>query len=229
MQTTTYSDGAIILFNKPYLWTSFKAVSFVRRTTNVKKVGHAGTLDPLATGLLIICVGKCTKRINEFMGQQKEYTGTITLGSITESYDLEKEPHDFKSVDHLTEADILNATQQFIGPIAQLPPAHSAVKQDGKRLYELARAGKEVALKPRNIIINSFEITKIDLPTIDFKVVCGTGTYIRSLANDFGAALGVGGHLSSLCRTRIGDNLIEDAATEENLAMQLNGWTIPKI
>lgn len=170
----------------------------------IKKVGHAGTLDPLATGLLIVCTGKFTKRINEYMAQEKEYTGTFTLGAITPTYDLESQPQDFKPYDHLTEQDIHNATQQFIGDIQQLPPAHSAIKVDGKRLYELARQGKEVKLEPRNVRITEFEITSIELPVIGFRVVCSTGTYIRSLANDFGAALGCGGYLSSLCRTRIG-------------------------
>jgi tRNA pseudouridine55 synthase len=210
-----FETGQVLLIDKPLNWTSFDVVRKVRNTMKIKKVGHAGTLDPLATGLLIVCTGKFTKRINEYMAQEKEYTGTITLGAITPTYDLESEPQDFKSYDHITPDDINTAVQQFIGDIQQLPPAHSAIKVDGKRLYELARKGKEVKLEPRSIRIMEFEITSIALPVLQFRVVCSTGTYIRSLANDMGAALQCGGYLSSLRRTRIGQFSVDDAMNME--------------
>jgi tRNA pseudouridine55 synthase len=208
-----YEEGQVLLVNKDLRWTSFDAVRKLRSAMRIKKVGHAGTLDPLASGLLIICTGKFTKKINEYMAQEKEYTGTITLGAITPTYDLESEPRDFKAFDHLSTEQIQAATAPFIGTIQQLPPAHSAIKKDGKRLYELARAGKEVVLEPRTVTIKEFELTRIELPEVHFRVVCSTGTYIRSLANDFGAALGVGGYLSALRRTRIGPFLNKDAKT----------------
>ncbi|MCH5600306.1 tRNA pseudouridine(55) synthase TruB [Niabella ginsengisoli] len=176
-----------------------------------KKVGHAGTLDPLATGLLIVCTGKFTKRINEYMAQEKEYTGTFTLGAVTPTYDLESEPENFKPTDHLAIEDIQQATSKFIGAIQQVPPIHSAIKKDGKRVYELARKGIDVKLEPRTITIKSFEIDTSALPVVSFKVVCSTGTYIRSLANDFGEALGCGAYLSSLRRIRIGAFNVVDA------------------
>ncbi|GAA4331668.1 tRNA pseudouridine(55) synthase TruB [Flaviaesturariibacter amylovorans] len=210
-----YDEGQVLLVNKPLRWTSFDAVRKLRHLVRTKKVGHAGTLDPLATGLLIVCTGKFTKKINEYMAQEKEYTGTITLGAVTPTYDLESEPEDFKPFDHLTPEQLREATKPFTGTIQQLPPAHSAIKKDGKRLYELARAGKEVVLEPRTVTISEFELTRIALPEVDFRVVCSTGTYIRSLANDFGAALGTGGYLSALCRTRIGAFLNSEAKTME--------------
>lgn len=209
--TNTFEQGKVLLINKPLKWTSFDVVRKVRNLVKIKKVGHAGTLDPLATGLLIICTGKFTKRINEFMAQEKEYTGSFTLGATTPTYDLESEPVNFKSFDHLTEEEIKKATSQFTGEIMQVPPAHSAIKQQGKRVYELARQGKEVVLEPRKLLISEFEITNIALPVVQFRVVCSTGTYIRSLAHDFGQALGCGAYLSSLCRTRIGEFKNEDA------------------
>lgn len=209
--TNTFEQGKVLLINKPLKWTSFDVVRKVRNLVKIKKVGHAGTLDPLATGLLIICTGKFTKRINEFMAQEKEYTGSFTLGATTPTYDLESEPVNFKSFDHLTEEEIKKATSQFTGEIMQVPPAHSAIKQQGKRVYELARQGKEVVLEPRKLLISEFEITNIALPMVQFRVVCSTGTYIRSLAHDFGQALGCGAYLSSLCRTRIGEFKNEDA------------------
>lgn len=211
-----FLDGQVLLFDKPLRWTSFDIVKKVRILTKVSKVGHAGTLDPLATGLLIICTGKFTKKINEYMGMEKEYTGTFTLGSTTPTYDLEKEPENFKDTHHLTEAMIHAATAPFIGDILQIPPQHSAIKKDGKRLYESARLGIEVKVDPRPITIKEFVITKIEMPVVHFKVVCSTGTYIRSLANDFGAALGVGAYMSSLCRTRIGNFKVEDAYSLES-------------
>jgi tRNA pseudouridine55 synthase len=211
----TFDEGKVILIDKPLYWTSFDAVRKVRYLAKTKKVGHAGTLDPLATGLLIICTGKYTKKINEYMAREKEYTGTITLGASTPTFDLESKPENFKPVDHLAESELLKVTEQFTGLIQQVPPAHSAIKQEGKRVYELARKGVEVKMQPREVTISKFELEKIELPVVHFKVVCSTGTYIRSLANDFGAALGCGGYLSSLRRTRIGEFSVEDAMTIE--------------
>jgi tRNA pseudouridine55 synthase len=204
-------EGQLFLLNKPLTWTSFDVVNRLRSIFKVKKIGHAGTLDPLATGLLIVCTGKFTKKINEYMGMEKEYTGTITLGATTPTFDLESEPENYKPVDELTNEQIHAATLPFIGDILQVPPAHSAIKMGGKRVYELARAGQEVKMQPRPVTISVFEITRIALPEVKFRVVCTTGTYIRSLANDFGAALGVGGYLSALCRTRIGTFILDNA------------------
>ncbi|BFG70221.1 tRNA pseudouridine(55) synthase TruB [Sediminibacterium sp. KACHI17] len=206
-----YLDGKVILIDKPLEWTSFDAVKKVRILTRISKVGHAGTLDPLATGLLIICTGKFTKKINEYMGMEKEYTGTFTLGATTPTYDLESTPENLKDISHLTAEQINNATALFTGPIMQVPPAHSAIKKDGKPVYLAARKGENVVLEPRPVTIHQFVIEKIELPILHFRVVCSTGTYIRSLANDFGAALGVGGYMSSLRRTRIGIFSVEDA------------------
>lgn len=211
----SFEEGRVLLIDKPLRWTSFDAVRKIRNLTKTKKVGHAGTLDPLATGLLIVCTGKFTKKINGYMAQEKEYTGTITLGATTSTYDLESEPVNVKSVAHLTEADIEKATAQFTGNILQTPPIHSAIKINGKRVYELARKGQDVTLQPRPVIVSKFHIEKIEGSVVYFTVVCSTGTYIRSLANDFGAALGVGGYLSSLRRTRIGNFLVQDAMTME--------------
>src|SRR5688572_5016905 len=211
MEENIYAVGQVLLVDKPLQWTSFDAVRKIRYLCKTKKVGHAGTLDPLATGLLIICTGRFTKKINDYMAQEKEYTGTITLGAVTPTYDLESEPQDFKSYDAVTEPMIHKTTLSFTGPILQIPPIHSAIKKEGKRVYELARRGIDVQLDARPVTIHAFEITKIEMPVLHFKVVCSTGTYIRSLANDFGAALGCGGYLSSLCRTRIGNFLLQDA------------------
>lgn len=210
-----FEEGEVLLINKPLHWTSFDVVKKIRTLIKIKKVGHAGTLDPLATGLLIVCTGKLTKKINEYMAQEKEYTGTFTLGATTATYDLESEPENFKSIENISEKKIFNTTKNFIGEIFQVPPAHSAIKQKGKRVYELARRGEEVKLEPRKIFIKEFEIIKIDIPIIHFRVVCSTGTYIRSLANDLGNALGCGAYLSSLCRTRIGNFILTDAMTIE--------------
>lgn len=203
--------GKVLLINKPLEWTSFDAVRKIRNLVRIKKVGHAGTLDPLATGLLIICTGKFTKRINEYMAQEKEYTGKFVLGATTPTYDLESEPVNFQSLEGITEEKIHQQTASFTGEIMQVPPAHSAIKKDGKRVYELARQGIEVKLEPRKILISEFEITAINLPVVSFRVVCSTGTYIRSLANDFGAGLGCGAYLGSLCRTRIGSFTLDQA------------------
>lgn len=214
---TPFLEGKVLLLDKPIGWTSFNMVQKVRHLTKVAKVGHAGTLDPLATGLLIICTGKLTKQINTYMGMTKEYTGTLVIGATTPTYDLESDPENFQSIEHITEEQIEIATKQFVGDILQMPPQHSAIKKDGKRLYESARQGIEVKVDPRPITIESFEITHIQLPQIDFKVVCSTGTYIRSLVKDFGDALGVGAYMSALRRTKIGAFNVDDAMQWENL------------
>lgn len=213
LNTINFEEGAVLLIDKPLDWTSFDVIRKIRNLIKIKKVGHAGTLDPLATGLLIVCTGKYTKKINEYMAQEKEYTGTFTLGATTPTYDLESLPENFKPYDYLSEADIQNAVQAFLGEIDQVPPIHSAIKKDGKRVYELARKGMDVKLEPRKIIIKEFEVDASQLPEVGFRVVCSTGTYIRSLAHDFGLALGCGAYLSSLRRTRIGTFRVENAVS----------------
>jgi tRNA pseudouridine55 synthase len=213
VHVNSFAEGQVLLIHKPIEWTSFDAVRKIRNAIKIKKVGHAGTLDPLATGLLIICTGKFTKRINEYMALEKEYTGSFTLGATTPTYDLESEPENFRPVNTIVPDQIKAAAKQFTGEIMQVPPAHSAIKVGGKRVYELARQGKEVNIQPRRIVIKEFEITDIAMPVINFRVVCSTGTYIRSLAHDFGATLGCGAYLSSLCRTRIGAFNLCDAIT----------------
>lgn len=211
-----FLEGRVLLINKPLNWTSFDAVKKIRVLTGVSKVGHAGTLDPLATGLLIICTGKFTKKIPEFMGMEKEYTGSFYLGSVTPSYDLETSRQDFRDFSGITGEMLDAAVKMFTGTILQVPPAHSAIKKDGKPVYLSARKNIPVALEPRAVTIKYFELTRIELPVIEFRVICSTGTYIRSLANDFGKALGVGAHLSQLCRTRIGEFSLADAQTPES-------------
>jgi tRNA pseudouridine55 synthase len=203
-------EGGVLLIDKPYKWTSFYAISKVRKMIHAK-IGHAGTLDPLATGLLICCTGKFTKKITEYQQLPKEYTGIIRLGATTPTYDLESEPQDHQPFNHLTPEEIVAATKQFTGAIQQVPPIHSAIKKDGKRAYELARKGEEIVMQPRNVTISEFAITKIDLPEVHFRVGCSTGTYIRSLAHDFGATLGCGGYLYALRRTKIGGFSVDDA------------------
>lgn len=211
MTKEDYLSGQVLLIDKPLEWTSFQVVNKlrweIRQAFNIKKikVGHAGTLDPLASGLLVICTGKMTKQVDSFQGQIKEYTGTITLGSTTPSYDLETEVNASFPTDHITPELIRETTKQFIGEIDQFPPVFSALKKDGKRLYEYARAGEAVEVKSRRITIEAFDITAINGTAVDFRVVCSKGTYIRSLAHDFGKALQSGGHLSALRRTKIGD------------------------
>jgi len=217
MNESDQLPGRVLLINKPIGWTSFDVVNKLRYKLKTKKIGHAGTLDPLATGLLILCTGKMTKRIDEYQAQEKEYTGTFTLGQTTPSYDLETEPSPAVDMAHLVDDDILKSTQSFLGTIQQMPPVHSAIRIGGKRAYEYARAGKEVELKHREITIREFEITKIEKPVVSFRVVCSKGTYIRSLANDVGKVLGVGAYLSSLCRTRIGEFKLEDALTVDQV------------
>jgi tRNA pseudouridine55 synthase len=217
----SFEQGQVLLIDKPFGWTSFDVIGRTRKLINVRKVGHAGTLDPLATGLLIVCTGKFTKRINEFMAQEKEYTGTFTIGATTPTYDLESEPENFKPFATILPEKIKEATVPFTGDIEQIPPAHSAIKVGGKRVYELARQGKEVKLEPRKVTIKEFDITDIELPVIHFRVVCSTGTYIRSLAFDFGNELGCGAYLSKLCRTRIGEFSIKNAMTMEEFAERM--------
>lgn len=202
-----------MLVNKPYNWTSFDVVGKIRNSFKPLKlkVGHAGTLDPLATGLLIICTGKMTKQIDTFQAEEKEYTGTMVLGATTPSYDLETDVDNKFDISQLTGEQLRNNCERFIGDIQQYPPAHSAIKIDGERLYEKARRGEEVELRLRNVTISAFELTRIELPEVDFRVVCSKGTYIRSLVNDFGAALNNGAYLSKLRRTRSGNYRIDDA------------------
>lgn len=216
-EQSKYEEGQVILVDKPLDWTSFDVVRKIRSLIKIKKVGHAGTLDPLATGLLIVCTGKFTKKINEYMGMEKEYTGTFTLGAITPTYDLESEPVELKDISNITDELIEAAIQPFLGEIQQVPPIHSAIKQGGKPVYLMARKGIDVKLEARTITIKSFTIEKTELPLVYFKVVCTTGTYIRSLANDFGKQLGCGAYLSSLRRTRIGNFLSEDAMVMDQL------------
>lgn len=212
-----FEAGEILLINKPLTWTSFDVVKKVRNTLRVKKIGHAGTLDPLASGLLILCTGKFTKRIDEIQAQEKEYTGTITLGQTTPSYDLETPVSESKDISHLTAEDIQTAASSFVGTIQQIPPIYSAVMIDGKRAYDLARKGKEAEMKPRTVTIKAFDITSIEGAVVSFKVICSKGTYIRSLAHDLGQTLGVGAHLSALVRTRIGEYKLEEALTIEDI------------
>ncbi|CAM4180557.1 tRNA pseudouridine(55) synthase TruB [Gillisia limnaea] len=221
-----FKEGQILLFDKPLGWTSFQLVNkvrwLIRKSCNIKKikVGHAGTLDPLASGLLILCTGKFTKKIEEYQAQEKEYTGTITLGATTPSYDMETEVNESFGIDHISEEDIIGATLEFLGEIDQVPPVFSALKKEGKRLYEYARNGEDVEIPSRKVEIKEFEITEIRFPEVDFRVTCSKGTYIRSLANDFGKSLGTGAYLSSLRRTKIGGFIVEDSldiASFENL------------
>lgn len=222
-----YLSGQVLLIDKPLHWTSFQAVNKLRwelkQAFKLKKikVGHAGTLDPLATGLLVICTGKMTKQIDSFQAQIKEYTGTFVLGSTTPSYDLETEINETFPTEHISESLIHHTTKQFLGDIEQFPPVFSAIKKDGKRLYEFARAGENVEVKSRTVSISEFEITNISGLNIDFRVVCSKGTYIRSLAHDFGKALNSGAHLSALRRTKIGDFNVDDAVSIEGFIANL--------
>lgn len=200
-----FAEGEIILINKSLHWTSFDVVRKIRYAIKFKKIGHAGTLDPLATGLLILATGKKTKLISSFQNTMKEYTGVITLGGTTPCFDLEIPVDTFYPIEHITDEMIYTTAKSFIGEQTQYPPIYSAIKQNGKPIYLLARKNEEIELKKRNITITEFEITKIEMPNVHFRVVCSSGTYIRSLANDFGKALNSGSHLSELCRTKSGD------------------------
>ncbi|MFY8112147.1 MAG: tRNA pseudouridine(55) synthase TruB [Flavobacterium sp.] len=228
MTPEDYLEGQVLLIDKPLHFTSFQAVNKLKYLLINKvglpkkfKIGHAGTLDPLATGLLLICTGKFTKRITELQGQAKEYTGTFHIGATTPSYDLETEVDQHFPTTHITEALIHETVQQFLGEIDQKPPIFSAIKKDGVRLYEHARAGETIEIASRKTTIHEFEITRIALPEVDFRVVCSKGTYIRSLAFDFGRALQSGAHLTALRRTKIGDydiaNALTPAVFEEHL------------
>lgn len=210
--------GKVLLIDKPYQWTSFDVVNKLRYKLKIKKIGHAGTLDPLATGLLIVCTGKMTKKIEEYMGLEKEYTGKFILGHSTPSHDLETGVSVVKDISHITDELIRQATRQFTGRISQIPPMHSAIKIDGKRAYEMARQGKDVELKPREVEVKEFTITDIQLPAVNFRIVCSKGTYIRSLARDFGNALETGAYLTELCRIRIGPYLLKDALKIEEVS-----------
>lgn len=221
-----FHAGEVILIDKPVNWTSFKVIHTLRKITGEKKIGHAGTLDPFATGLLIICTGKKTKEISFFQNQEKTYSGTITLGKKTPSMDLETEIIEEKPVDGISEEMIYNVRDKFTGKIMQIPPMYSAVKFKGKNLYELARKGKTVSREPREVLVKKFEIQQINLPDIKFEITCSKGTYIRVIANDFGDNLGCGGLLSSLRRTFIGDYSVEEALTIENFKALFEKQTI---
>tara|TARA_B100000900_G_scaffold197421_1_gene167102 strand:+ start:5260 stop:5973 length:714 start_codon:yes stop_codon:yes gene_type:complete len=234
MEKANLLKGGILLINKPLQWTSFDVVKKTRNLlraqfkVNKIKVGHAGTLDPLASGLLVVCTGKFTKRINEFQGQEKEYIGTFTLGSTTPSYDLETEIDQIFPIANIKVEDIKAATKKFIGTIEQFPPVFSALKKGGERLYKKARRGEEVQVDARLVHIHEFEITRINLPEIDFRVICSKGTYIRSLAHDFGKALNSGAHLNALCRIRIGNFHLNQAIDIETLKDYVETQDIPK-
>ena len=211
-------EGRVLLINKPFGWTSFDVIKKLRGILKIRKIGHAGTLDPYATGLLIICTGKKTKHISQYQDLDKVYRGEILIGKTTPSYDLETNFDSENSYSHISENDIYLSVQKFTGPIAQFPPMYSAIKVRGERLYKLARRGVEVEIPKRFVIIYKFDILNINLPKINFEIRCSKGTYIRSLASDFGKELGVGACLSSLERTKIGDNKIKDSYTLEELS-----------
>lgn len=224
-----FEKGELLLVNKPYEWTSFDVVKKIRYTIECKlgkkiKVGHAGTLDPLATGLLIICTGKATKEITGFLELDKEYTGTFYVGATTPSYDRETEENEQFPVSHIAAELLHEAAKQFIGTIKQTPPVFSAVKVGGKPVYKKARKGHEVELEPRTVSITGFELIKTEMPLVQFRVCCSKGTYIRSLANDFGKALGSGAYLHSLCRTRIGNFRLENATEISGLLQSVNAY-----
>jgi len=206
-----FYTGEVILLDKPLNWTSFDVVGKVRRMIGIKKVGHAGTLDPMATGLLIVCTGKKTKEISSYQDLEKIYTGTILLGKKSKSMDLETELYGDEDISAITEEEILRVRERFLGKIMQVPPMYSAIKFKGKSLYNMARKGKSIELEPREVTVSKFEILEINKPNIKFEIKCSKGTYIRSVANDFGELLGCGGVLSSLRRTAIGNYLVEDA------------------
>ncbi len=233
MKNYDFRAGEVLLIHKPYTWTSFQVVNKMKYLIKhhpslmldgkrvESKIGHAGTLDPLATGLLIVCTGKQTKNIEQYQAQEKEYTGTFYLGATTPCYDKEQEIDAYFPTKHITADLIYSTTKQFIGKIQQTPPIFSAIKIGGKRAYDIAREGKTAEIKPKEITITEFEITRISMPEVDFRVVCSKGTYIRSLAYDYGLALSSGAHLTALCRTRIGRYKLEDALTLEQFEKEL--------
>jgi len=224
-----FKEGQLLLIDKPLKWTSFQVVNKLRwlisNTFKVKKikVGHAGTLDPLASGLLLICTGKMTKKIEEYQGMPKEYTGTFTVGATTPSFDMETEINQNFPSDHITEGFIIETTQNFLGEIDQKPPLYSAIKKDGDRLYDIARRGETTEIASRKVSIYTFEITKVNLPYISFRITCSKGTYIRSIADDFGRALNSGAYLSALRRTKIGDYSVENAISPIKFQENLTG------
>jgi len=209
----SYEEGRVILIDKPSEWTSFDVVNKIRKTIRVWKVGHAGTLDPLATGLLIICTGKMTKQIDSYQAQEKEYTGRIVLGKTTPSFDRETPVDAEFDISHVKPEMVVKAAGRFVGLIEQIPPMYSAVRVDGKRMYVQARKGRTVDIPARQVNITHFDVTDVNLPTLDFRVVCSKGTYIRSLVRDLGVALGAGAYLDELRRTRIGDFNVSEAQT----------------
>ncbi len=228
LDTLQVAEGEMLLIDKPYGWTSFGVVTQIKKWTKAK-IGHAGTLDPLASGLVICCTGKMTKKLSELLGLSKEYTGIFHLGATTPTFDLESHPENLKDFSAITPTHIEKTRLTFLGEIEQFPPIHSAIKQDGKPVYELARKGKEVVMKSRKAHIYEFEITEMNLPEIHFRIVCGSGTYIRSLANDFGAALGCGAYLQSLRRTAIGEHRIENAYTIDEMSQHFGSMMNAKI
>lgn len=217
-----YHSGQTILIDKPLKWTSFKVVALIRKTVGVKKVGHSGTLDPLATGLLILCTGKKTKDLNNYIGLEKTYTGTFILGKQSKTIDLESEVQDVEIPQNLNEQKILEIRESFIGDIYQIPPMFSAKKVNGKRLYKYARKGKSVEIEPRKVKVFEFEINSINLPEIQFRIRCSKGTYIRSIADDFGKNLGTSAILGSLRRTKIEDFSVENALLIEDFIKRFN-------
>ena len=222
------SGGQLLLVDKPLHWTSFDIVKFLRGLIKEKKVGHAGTLDPLATGLLIVCSGKLTKTISVIQDAEKEYTGTFTIGIETPSYDLETEVQQRKDTSHITLIEIQKAVEQLTGSIDQIPPMHSAIRHQGQRAYKMARRGEEAELKSRPVLITEFEITRFEGPEIGFRIVCSKGTYIRSIARDLGNLLGTGACLTELRRTRIGSYRVEDALTTDELKAQFQTTGLDK-
>ncbi len=219
---TAQPDGNMLMIDKPYGWTSFDVVKKLRGVLKIKKIGHAGTLDPLATGLLIVCTGKMTKKINEYQIQEKEYEGTLVLGKTTPSVDLETDFDSQQDISHITEAQVSQSASSFVGTIQQIPPVYSAVKVDGQRVYNKARKGQQVKLQPRTVQISDFTITKCELPEVKFRVICSKGTYIRSLVRDFGELLKCGAYLSQLVRTRIGPHKLSNAHQLSDLVNQLS-------
>jgi tRNA pseudouridine55 synthase len=216
----SYEEGRVILIDKPSEWTSFDVVNKIRKTIRVKKVGHAGTLDPLATGLLIICTGKMTKQIDTYQAQEKEYTGRIVLGKTTPSFDRETPVDAEFDIGHVTPEMVTEAAQRFVGLIEQIPPMYSAVRVDGKRMYVQARKGRTFEIPARQVTISHFDVTDVNLPYLDFRVVCSKGTYIRSLVRDLGVALGAGAYLGELRRTRIGAFRVDEAQTISDFVQQ---------
>ena len=217
-----FNEGEVLLINKPYEWTSFDVVKKLKYALKIKKIGHAGTLDPLATGLLILCTGKLTKKIDSFQQQEKEYEGVLVLGKTTPSIDLETSFDSENDISHVTINEVIGAAEKFKGEISQIPPQYSAVKVGGERVYKKARKGIQVSIKARNVVIKAFIITKVELPEVHFKIICSKGTYIRSLVRDFGNELKTGAYLKELTRTRIGDFSLNQAFRLEDLIGQLN-------